>query len=133
MRRSSAPRISLSAAAVCTRSRTVKLYAAAQPQAPVAPAVIFNAEPVFTRENYLSLAPCAQVVVRFGRSLAPPAGSDGLQTLRTFIRQIIQDMAELLPEELQVERQRREQAEQQRVQQTGPQPGDYPDAPVEDM
>jgi hypothetical protein len=88
---------------------------------------------VFKRENYLSLKPRAQVAVRFGRPLAPPADPDDSRALRTYIRQIMQSMAELLPEELQVEMRRREQAEQLFVQQTGPQPGDYPGAPAEDV
>jgi hypothetical protein len=88
---------------------------------------------VFKRENYLSLKPRAQVAVRFGRPLAPPADPDDSRALRIYIRQIMQAMAELLPEELQVEMRRREQAEQLFVQQTGPQPGDYPGAPAEDV
>lgn len=105
-----------------TRSRTGKLQRgrsgaariAIQAQVPVVPAVVVNAEPIFKRENYLSLKPRAAVSVRFGRPLSPPADPDDSRALRNYTRQIMQAMSDLLPEEMQVEMQRREQAEQQR-------------------
>lgn len=90
-----------------TRSRTGKLgrgrsgaaRIAIQAQAPVVPAIVINAEPIFKRENYLSLKKRAAVTVRFGPPLPPPADPNDSRALRVYIRQIMQAMSELLPPE----------------------------------
>lgn len=91
-----------------TRSRTGKLQRgrsgaariAIQAQAPVVPAVVINAEPIFRRENYLSFKPRAPVTVRFGKPMPPPRDPNDSRALRAYTRQIMQAMADLLPPEL---------------------------------
>ncbi len=92
-----------------TRSRTGKLQRgrsgaariAIQAQAPVVPAVVINAEHIFRPYNWFSLKPRAAVTVRFGPPLAPPTDPNDSRALRTYTRQIMNAMAELLPPDLQ--------------------------------
>ena len=89
-----------------TRSRTGKLQRgrsgaariAIQAQAPVVPAVVINAQPIFDRDSYLSLKPRPQVVVRYGPPMPPPADRNDSRALRTYTRNIMQAMAALLPD-----------------------------------
>jgi 1-acyl-sn-glycerol-3-phosphate acyltransferase len=86
-----------------TRSRTGKLQRgrsgaariAIQAQAPVVPAVVINAEPVFKRSNWLSLKPRPVVTVRFGLPLPPPTNPRDSLALRSYTRHIMQCMADL--------------------------------------
>ena len=88
-----------------TRSRTGQLqrgrsgaaHIAIQAQAPVVPAYVRNAEPIFQRRNWLSLKPRARVTVRFGAPLPPPRPGDA-RGLRQYTRQIMQAISELAGE-----------------------------------
>jgi 1-acyl-sn-glycerol-3-phosphate acyltransferase len=90
-----------------TRSRTGKLQRgrsgaariAIQAQAPVVPAYVSNAAPIFQRSNWLSLKPRATVTVRFGAPLIPPASPDDSRALRQYTRQIMQAIADLAGDE----------------------------------
>jgi 1-acyl-sn-glycerol-3-phosphate acyltransferase len=86
-----------------TRSRTGKLQRgrsgvariAIEAQAPVVPAYVANAGPIFQRSNYLRAGPRVAVTVRFGPPLEPPAARDDARALRQFTRQIMAAIAEL--------------------------------------
>jgi 1-acyl-sn-glycerol-3-phosphate acyltransferase len=86
-----------------TRSRSGKLQRgrsgaariAIQAQAPVVPAYVANAGPIFLRSNYWSTKPRAAVTVRFGPPLPPPANANDSRALRTFTREIMQAIGEL--------------------------------------
>jgi 1-acyl-sn-glycerol-3-phosphate acyltransferase len=86
-----------------TRSRSGKLQRgrsgaariAIQAQAPVVPAYVSNAAPIFRRSNWLSLRPRAAVTVRFGAPLPPPADPDDSRGLRQYTRQIMQSIGDL--------------------------------------
>jgi 1-acyl-sn-glycerol-3-phosphate acyltransferase len=90
-----------------TRSRTGKLQRgrsgaariAILAQAPVVPAVVINAEPIFKPKNWASLKPRAAVTVRFGEPLMPPTDPNDSRALRAYTRQIMETMNNLLPEE----------------------------------
>jgi 1-acyl-sn-glycerol-3-phosphate acyltransferase len=85
-----------------TRSRTGQLqrgrsgaaHIAIQAQAPVVPAYVHNAEPIFRRRNWLSFKPRAVVTVRFGAPLPPPSMTDA-RGLRQYTRQIMQAISDL--------------------------------------
>lgn len=91
-----------------TRSRSGKLqrgrsgaaFIAIQAQAPIVPAVVINSEPIFKRENYLSLKPRARVIARVGKPLPPPSDPNDRRALRNYTRDIMDAMADLLPQEL---------------------------------
>lgn len=86
-----------------TRSRSGKLQRgrsgvariAIQAQAPVVPAYVANAGPIFQRSNYWSAKPRAAVTVRFGPPLPPPVDTNDSRALRTFTRQIMQAISGL--------------------------------------
>jgi len=88
-----------------TRSRTGKLqrgrsgaaYVAIQAQAPIIPVAVVNSEPIFQRSNYLSLKPRARVEARVGAPLPPPADPGDRRSLRSYTREIMAAIAELLP------------------------------------
>lgn len=88
-----------------TRSRTGQLqrgrsgaaHIAIQAQAPVVPAYVRNAEPIFQRRNWLSFKPRALVTVRFGAPLPPPNLGDA-RGLRQYTRQIMQAISDLAGE-----------------------------------
>lgn len=95
-----------------TRSRSGKLQRgrsgaariAIQAQAPVVPAYVSNAAPIFHRSNWLSFKQRAAVTVRFGLPLLPPADPNDSRGLRQYTRQIMQaisDLAQGDPEGLQ--------------------------------
>ena len=85
-----------------TRSRTGQLqrgrsgaaHVAIQAQAPVVPAYVHNAEPIFQRSNWLSLKRRALVTVHFGAPLPPPQPGDA-RGLRQYTRQIMQAIGNL--------------------------------------
>jgi 1-acyl-sn-glycerol-3-phosphate acyltransferase len=86
-----------------TRSRSGKLQRgrsgaariAIQAQAPVVPAFVANAGPIFQRSNYWSIQPRVAVTVRFGPPLPPPGDPNDTHALRNFTRQIMQAISEL--------------------------------------
>jgi 1-acyl-sn-glycerol-3-phosphate acyltransferase len=86
-----------------TRSRSGKLQRgrsgaariAIQAQAPVVPAFVANAGPIFQRSNYWSTKPRTAATVRFGPPLPPPADPNDSRALRNFTRQIMQAISEL--------------------------------------
>jgi 1-acyl-sn-glycerol-3-phosphate acyltransferase len=86
-----------------TRSRTGKLQRgrsgaariAIQAQAPVVPAYVAGAGPIFARRNYLSLKPRTAVTVRFGAPLFPPPDPNDSRALRNYTRQIMAAIGEL--------------------------------------
>lgn len=88
-----------------TRSRTGKLqrgrsgaaFVAIQAQAPIVPVAVVNSEPIFQRANYLSLKPRATVTARVGPPLPPPADPNDRRALRSYTREIMAAIAELLP------------------------------------
>ena len=90
-----------------TRSRTGKLQrgrsgaarVAMLAQAPVVPAVVINAERMFSPQNWARLRKRDQISVRFGPPLPPPAEIDDSHALRTYTRAIMAAMADLLPPE----------------------------------
>jgi 1-acyl-sn-glycerol-3-phosphate acyltransferase len=90
-----------------TRSRTGKLQRgrsgaariAIQAQAPVVPAYVSNAEPIFKRSNWLALKPRAAVTVRFGPPLPPPSDPNDSRALRQYTRQIMQAIGDLAQDE----------------------------------
>ncbi|GIK75104.1 MAG: 1-acyl-sn-glycerol-3-phosphate acyltransferase [Chloroflexota bacterium] len=96
-----------------TRSRSGKLqrgrsgaaYVAIQAQAPIVPAVVINSEPIFQRSNYLSLKPRAQVLARVGEPLPPPHDPNDRRSLRSYTRDVMAAMANLLPPSLRAESQ----------------------------
>lgn len=98
-----------------TRSRTGKLQrgrsgaarVAILAQAPVIPAVVINAEPIFKAKNWFSLKPRAAVTVRFGLPLMPPTDPNDSRALRVYTRQIMDAMNNLLPEDRRAELARR--------------------------
>ena len=89
-----------------TRSRTGKLQRgrsgaariAILAQAPVVPIIVVNATRIFKTGNWLSVKPRAEVVVRVGRPLPPPGDPNDSRALRTYTRQIMQAMTDLLPD-----------------------------------
>ncbi len=89
-----------------TRSRAGKLqrgrsgaaHVAIQAQAPVVPAFVKNAEPIFRCSNYLSTKPRVEVIVRFGPPLPPPCNPKEVRGLRQYTRQIMQAIADLAGE-----------------------------------
>ena len=91
-----------------TRSRTGKLQrgrsgaarVAMLAQAPVVPAVVINAERLFKPENWARLRKRDEITVRFGPPLAPPTIMDNARALRTYTREIMAAMADLLPPEM---------------------------------
>jgi 1-acyl-sn-glycerol-3-phosphate acyltransferase len=86
-----------------TRSRDGKLqrgrsgvaHIAMQAQAPVVPAYVANAGPIFARSNYWSTKARVAVTVRFGPPLQPPPDAHDLRGLRQFTRQIMEAIAAL--------------------------------------
>ncbi len=88
-----------------TRSRTGKLqrgrsgaaFVALQAQAPIIPVAVVNSEPIFQRANYLSLKPRALVEARVGKPLPPPADAGDRRSLRSYTREIMAAIADLLP------------------------------------
>jgi 1-acyl-sn-glycerol-3-phosphate acyltransferase len=86
-----------------TRSRTGRLQrgrsgaarVAIQAQAPVVPAYVAGAGPIFRRSNYLSLYARTQVTVRFGLPLYPPSDRQDTRALRNFTREIMQAISAL--------------------------------------
>ena len=91
-----------------TRSRSGKLqrgrsgaaYVAIHAQAPILPTVVINSEPIFQRSNYLSLKPRAKVLARIGEPLHPPRDPNDRRSLRSYTRDIMAAMANLLPPSL---------------------------------
>lgn len=79
------------------RGRTGAAFVAIQAQAPVIPAVVINSEPIFRRENYLSLKPRVAVTAKVGAPIFPPTNLDDRRSLRLFTRDIMDAMAVLLP------------------------------------
>ncbi len=90
-----------------TRSRTGKLQrgrsgaarVAMLAQAPVVPAVVINAERMFSPQNWARPRKRDEISVRFGPPLSPPAEVDDSRALRTYTREIMAAMADLLPPE----------------------------------
>lgn len=88
-----------------TRSRTGKLqrgrsgaaFIAIQAQAPIIPVAVVNSEPIFQRSNYLSMKPRALVEARVGRPLPPPTDAGDRRSLRSYTREIMAAIADLLP------------------------------------
>jgi len=91
-----------------TRSRTGKLqrgrsgaaYVAMQARAPIVPAVVINSESILRRSNYLSLKPRTKVLARIGEPLTPPSNPNDRRSLRSYTRDIMAAMANLLPSSL---------------------------------
>lgn len=94
-----------------TRSRTGKLQRgrsgaariAIMAQAPVVPIIVVNSGEMFKTRNWLSIKPRAEVLVRVGAPLPPPADPNDSRALRAYTRQIMQAMTDLLPVELRPE------------------------------
>jgi 1-acyl-sn-glycerol-3-phosphate acyltransferase len=88
-----------------TRSRTGKLqrgrsgaaFVAIQAQAPIVPVAVVNSEPIFQRTNYLSFKPRPLVTARVGAPLTPPTDPGDRRSLRSYTRDIMAAIADLLP------------------------------------
>ncbi|HRA65612.1 MAG TPA: hypothetical protein PL187_06275 [Caldilinea sp.] len=82
------------------RGRSGAAFVAIQAQAPLAPAAVVNSEPLFHRTNYLSLKPRVKVMARVGKPLSPHADPHDRRALRTYTRDILDAIADLLPPSL---------------------------------
>lgn len=88
-----------------TRSRSGKLqrgrsgaaFVAIQAQAPIVPVAVVNSEPIFQRANYLSLKRRVCVEARVGKPLPPPTDPNDRRSLRSYTREIMTAIADLLP------------------------------------
>lgn len=76
------------------RGRSGAAHIAIQAGAPVVPAHVWGAEPIFERRNWLSLRRRALVTVRFGAPLPPP-GREDARGLRQYTKQIMQAISDL--------------------------------------
>lgn len=102
-----------------TRSRSGKLQRgrsgaariAILAQAPVVPAVVINAERLFSPQNWARLRKRDLITVRFGPPLFPPKDADDSRALRTYTREIMAAMADLLPPEMRAAEAARQAAE----------------------
>jgi len=88
-----------------TRSRTGKLqrgrsgaaFVAIKAQAPIIPVAVVNSEPIFQRSNYLSLKRRVCVEARVGKPLPPPTDPNDWRSLRSYTREVMAAIANLLP------------------------------------